>query len=102
MVILSKNLESPPKATKVFERSSIDPIPHSTIQPNYQAMLHVGSVRQTVSQDLSIEKSKVLRTGDRAKIKFEFMKQPEFVKLGQKLLFREGKTKGLGVITKLL
>ncbi|KAA1121243.1 hypothetical protein PGTUg99_028130 [Puccinia graminis f. sp. tritici] len=101
MVILSKNLESPPKATKVFEGQVLILYHNSTIQPNYQAMLHVGSVRQTV-KILSIEKSKVLRTGDRAKIKFEFMKQPEFVKLGQKLLFREGKTKGLGVITKLL
>ncbi|WAR59342.1 hypothetical protein PtB15_10B684 [Puccinia triticina] len=101
MVILSKNLESPPKATKVFEGQVLILYHNSTIQPNYQAMLHVGSVRQTV-KILSIEKSQVLRTGDRAKIKFEFMKQPEFVKLGQKLLFREGKTKGLGVITKLL
>lgn len=101
MVILSKNLETPPKATKVFEGQVLILYHNSTIQPNYQAMLHVGSVRQTV-KILSIEKSKVLRTGDRAKIKFEFMKQPEFVKLGQKLLFREGKTKGLGVITQLL
>lgn len=101
MVILSKNVESPPKATKVFEGQVLILYHNSTIQPNYQAMLHVGSVRQTV-KILSIEKSKVLRTGDRAKVKFEFMKQPEFVKLGQKLLFREGKTKGLGVITKLL
>lgn len=101
MVILSKNLETPPKATKVFEGQVLILYHNSTIQPNYQAMLHVGSVRQTV-KILSIEKSKVLRTGDRAKIKFEFMKQPEFVKLGQKLLFREGKTKGLGVITQLV
>ncbi|POW06689.1 hypothetical protein PSTT_08794 [Puccinia striiformis] len=101
MVILSKNLDAPPKSTKVFEGQVLILYHNSTIQPNYQAMLHVGSVRQTV-KILSIEKSQVLRTGDRAKIKFEFMKQPEFVKLGQKLLFREGKTKGLGVITKLL
>ncbi|PLW12307.1 hypothetical protein PCANC_16886 [Puccinia coronata f. sp. avenae] len=103
MVILSKNLDTPPKATRVFEGQVLILYHNSTIQQNYQAMLHVGksSVRQTV-KILSIEKSQVLRTGDRAKIKFEFMKQPEFVKPGQKLLFREGKTKGLGVITKLL
>ncbi len=66
----------------------------------------------------------ILRTGDRAKVQFEFISHPEFVKEGMKLLFREGKTKvrryscvnvykrpslmrtyltqGLGVITKLL
>jgi len=43
-----------------------------------------------------------LRTGDRATVIFEFIAHPEFVKAGMKLLFREGKTKGLGIITKLL
>jgi GTPase len=62
----------------------------------------------------------ILRTGDRATVQFEFISHPEFVKVGMKLLFREGKTKvcgwlfrdntapptlnfqGLGVITRLL
>jgi GTPase len=35
----------------------------------------------------------ILRTGDRAKVQFEFISHPEFVKEGMKLLFREGKTK---------
>ena len=35
----------------------------------------------------------ILRTGDRATVEFEFMTQPEFIKAGMKLLFREGKTK---------
>ncbi|MBW0478102.1 hypothetical protein O181_017817 [Austropuccinia psidii MF-1] len=101
MVILSRSIEPPPKATHKFEGQVLILYHNSTIQPNYQAMLHVGCVRQTV-KILAIEKSQVLRTGDRAHVKFEFMKQPEFVKVGQKLLFREGKTKGLGVITKLI
>lgn len=80
----------------------------SQIQPNYQAMLHVGSVRQTVrglrpflwpvsrvTQDrlqvkiLSIDKSKALRTGDRATVRFEFIKAPEFLRESQRFLFRE-------------
>ena len=35
----------------------------------------------------------ILRTGDRAIVEFEFLTQPEFIKAGMKLLFREGKTK---------
>jgi GTPase len=35
----------------------------------------------------------VLRTGDRATVHFEFIAHPEYLKVGQKLLFREGKTK---------
>ena len=35
----------------------------------------------------------ILRTGDRATVEFEFMTQPEFIKVGSRILFREGKTK---------
>lgn len=35
----------------------------------------------------------ILRTGDRATVTFEFISQPEYIKEGMKLLFREGKTK---------
>ncbi|KAG0144970.1 hypothetical protein CROQUDRAFT_659278 [Cronartium quercuum f. sp. fusiforme G11] len=101
MVLLSKTIDPPPRAVKKFEGQILILYHNSTIQPNYQAMLHVGSVRQTV-RILDIEKSKVLRTGDRAQVSFEFMNNPEFVKKGQKLLFREGKTKALGVITSIL
>jgi len=38
----------------------------------------------------------ILRTGDRATVQFEFISHPEFVKVGMKLLFREGKTKVCG------
>lgn len=31
----------------------------------------------------------------------EFVSGPEYIKEGSKLLFREGKTKGLGVVTKV-
>ncbi|KAI0268721.1 hypothetical protein BC834DRAFT_842056 [Gloeopeniophorella convolvens] len=71
-------------------------------QPNYQAMLHCGAVRQTVRIVSIDHPQNLLRTGDRATVEFEFIAHPEFVKAGMKLLFREGKTKGLGVITKLL
>jgi hypothetical protein len=44
----------------------------------------------------------VLRTGDRATVQFEFISQPEFVKVGMKLLFREGKTKVCGLLFRSL
>lgn len=51
------------------------------------------AVRQTV-RILSMDNPQgILRTGDRATVEFEFMTQPEFIKPGMKLLFREGKTK---------
>lgn len=101
MVILQKS-ETPPQASRRFEGQVLILYHNSTLQRNYQAMLHCGAVRQTV-RILSMDNPQgILRTGDRATVEFEFLTQPEFIKPGMKLLFREGKTKGLGVITKLL
>lgn len=43
-----------------------------------------------------------LRTGERAVVQFGFIKHPEYLRLGAKLLFREGVTKGIGHVTRLL
>ncbi|KAI0256079.1 hypothetical protein BJV78DRAFT_1278644 [Lactifluus subvellereus] len=89
------------KAVRRFEGQVLILYHNTTMQPNYQAMLHCGAVRQTV-RIVSIDYPQdLLRTGDRATVVFEFIAHPEFVKAGMKLLFREGKTKGLGVITRL-
>ena len=71
----------------------------TTIKTKYQAMLHVGSVAQTCSI-IDIDRAYV-RTGDRAKLAFRFVQRPEYLTVGDKLLFREGRTKGLGVVTQL-
>jgi GTPase len=65
-------------------------------------MCHVNSIRQTV-RVVSIEHpTGVLRTGDRAKMIFEFLQQPEFVQEGARLIVRESRSKLLGVVTRLL
>lgn len=51
------------------------------------------AVRQTVRIMSMDHPQGVLRTGDRATVQFEFISHPEFIKVGMKLLFREGKTK---------
>uniref|UniRef100_A0A672FDT2 Uncharacterized protein n=1 Tax=Salarias fasciatus TaxID=181472 RepID=A0A672FDT2_SALFA len=40
-----------------------------------------------------------LRTGERAVVRFRFIKHPEYLRVGAKLLFREGVTKGIGHVT---
>ena len=42
-----------------------------------------------------------MRTGDRANVRFAFMKNPEYLKVGTKMIFREGRTKALGTIVKV-
>lgn len=68
----------------------------TTIKPKYQAMLHVGAVSQTCAV-IDIDRP-FIRTGDRALVAFRFVQRPEFLAPGDRVLFREGKTKGLGIV----
>ncbi|KDQ28159.1 hypothetical protein PLEOSDRAFT_1041821 [Pleurotus ostreatus PC15] len=101
MVLVHKT-ETPPRPVKQFEGQVLILYHNTTLQRNYQAMLHCGAIRQTVRIIGMDHPNGVLRTGDRATVQFEFISHPEFIKEGMKLLFREGKTKGLGMITRLL
>ena len=60
-------------------------------------MVHCLTIRQA-SKIVSMQQD-VLRTGDRARVTFEFMYRPEYLKVGTTILFREGRTKGLGVVS---
>lgn len=59
-------------------------------------MLHVGAVSQTCAI-IDIDRA-FIRTGDRALVAFRFMQRPEFLAPGDRVLFREGRTKGLGIV----
>ena len=65
-----------------------------------QPVVHIRTVRQSATI-LSMN-SPLLRTGDRAHVHFKFMYNPEYISVGSTLLFREGRTKGMGKITKLI
>ncbi|XP_065061561.1 GTP-binding protein 2-like [Rhopilema esculentum] len=73
---------------------------HTTsISKRFQATVHIGNVIQTaIVVDLSRDP---LRTGQRAKIRFRFIKQPEYIKTGARILFRERRTKGIGEVTQV-
>ncbi|KAI9062861.1 P-loop containing nucleoside triphosphate hydrolase protein [Trametes sanguinea] len=101
-MVLVHKAETPPKAVRQFEGQVLILYHNTTLQRNYQAMLHCGAVRQTVRIISMDHPQGILRTGDRATVTFEFISHPEYIKEGMKLLFREGKTKGLGVVTRLL
>lgn len=71
----------------------------TTISPKYQAMVHCGSTRQTATI-ISMDKEH-LRTGDKATCLFRFIKNPEYLHSGTRMVFREGRTKAIGNITKV-
>ena len=81
----------------LISRGTVLILSHSTtIKRRYQAMLHVGAVSQTCSV-IDMDRP-FIRTGDRALVAFRFIQRPEFLVPGDRVLFREGKTKGLGIV----
>ena len=42
--------------------------------------------------------SDLLRSGDRAIVRFRFLQRPEYLTAGTKFVFREGRTKGIGQV----
>lgn len=69
----------------------------TTIWKGYNAVVHIQTVRQTVEfLDMSAEP---LRTGVTADVRLRFKYKPEFVKESDWFVFREGRTRGMGVVT---
>lgn len=71
----------------------------TTIKPGYECVMHCGVVRQNVHL-LKMDKE-LLRTGDVGKVVFKFMYNEEYLKPNSVFLLREGRTKVLGVISKI-
>ncbi len=90
-----------PQASWEFEAEVVVLYHSTTIKSNYQPVIHTLCVRQA-SKILSIQNAESLRTGDKAIVRFRFMFRPEFLKVGERLIFREGRTKGIGKITAVL
>ena len=72
----------------------------TTIKKNYEPIVHCGSIRQT-ARIIDIDKD-LLRTGDQSIVTFQFKCRPEFIQLNKQIMFREGKTKGIGIVTQVL
>ncbi|KAI5305589.1 hypothetical protein KEM56_003962 [Ascosphaera pollenicola] len=95
MIVFPKVL-NPPKVYAEFIAEVLILSHATTIKPRYQAMLHVGAISQTCAI-IDIDRE-YIRTGDRALVAFRFLQHPEFVAPGDRILFREGRTKGLGIV----
>lgn len=119
MVVLPKvEGQAPPKVTREFIAEVLILSHATTIKTKYQAskfsrvlvshvgcerrrlisqiVLHVGPVAQTCAI-IDIDRP-FIRTGDRATVAFRFTARPEYLVAGDRLLFREGRTKGLGIV----
>ncbi|XP_030627951.1 GTP-binding protein 2b [Chanos chanos] len=99
MVMVSPKMN--PTICWQFEAAIVLLFHAKTFRRGFQVTVHVGNVRQTATVECLQGKDE-LRTGERAVVCFRFMKHPEYLRVGAKLLFREGVTKGIGHVTYLL
>ncbi|OWF43546.1 GTP-binding protein 2-like [Mizuhopecten yessoensis] len=71
------------------------------ITTGFEATIHVGSVCQTC-KIIEIEGKESIKTNEKARVKFRLLKQLEYMRVGSRLLFRQGTTKGMGEIVKTI
>ena len=82
-------------------RAKVKILHHSTmIKDGYSPLIHVGPIRQ--SARIQVIDKDYLRSGDSAILEFCFMYRPEMVRIGQRLFFRDGATKGVGTISEIV
>jgi GTPase len=95
MVLLDGSLQTP-RVSWEFSAEILVLYHGTSIREGYQPVLHCNCIRQS-ARIMSIDKP-IIRAGDRAVVRFRWMYAPEFITPGSRIIFREGKTKGLGRI----
>lgn len=87
--------------TCFYFQARINVLFHATsICPGFQATVHLGNVRQTAVV-VAIMGKQGLTSNDSASVMFKFLKRPEFIRPGCRLLFRQGPTKGVGQVVQV-
>ncbi len=98
MVLCDQELS--PKAAKSFE-AEILVLNHPTrIATGYEPIMHNSTIAATVK--LQLMDKDYLKAGESGKVIMSFRYAPQFIQEQDKFIFREGKTKGIGTVTKIL
>ena len=102
MVMIHKNIITSKENRPITEfKANITVLHHpTTIKEKYEPVIHCGKIAQTAIIDEMSQES--IRTGDKATIRFKFKYRPEFIEKEDILVFREGRTKGIGRIVELI
>jgi elongation factor 1-alpha len=98
MILCEEQLK--PRAVKSFE-AEILVLNHPTrIASGYEPVLHTNTIAESVKLEL-LDKE-YLKSGEEGKVRMTFKYKPQFVQEEDRFVFREGKTKGIGTITKIV
>jgi len=97
MILCEPSLKANP--ARSFE-ADILVLSHPTrVASGYEPILHCNTIASTVK--LSLIDKPYLKAGESGKVKMTFKYRPWFVREGDRFVFREGKTKGIGTITRI-
>lgn len=72
----------------------------TTIYPGFQTTMYIGSIRQT-AVIVGIMATNGIHTNESSSVLFKFVSHPEYMRVGSRLLFKEGTTRGIGKITQI-
>jgi elongation factor 1-alpha len=70
----------------------------TTIRVGYEAIFHIHSIKEACR--IVWASKETLRTGDKASIKVGTVFSPIFIREGDQFLFREGRSRGIGLVTR--
>jgi GTPase len=99
MVLLDPRAGTPEPCVRFQAQVSLMFHPTEIVQ-GFRTTVHVGNIRQTAVIE-AIEPIHRIKTNDAALVSFKFIRNPEYLTLGSRLLFRDGRTKGIGNVTKI-
>jgi len=89
-----------PKAVKSFE-AEVLVLNHPTrIASGYEPVIHCNTIAEAAK--IECLNKKYLKAGDSGLVRFAFKYSSHFIQEGDKFIFREGKTKGIGTVTKII
>jgi elongation factor 1-alpha len=97
MILCETSLD--PRAVWSFDAEVLVLYHPTRIADGYEPVCHISTIAQSVKFEL-LDK-KYLRAGETGRIRMTFKFNPAFVRVGDKLVFREGKTKGIGTVTSI-
>ncbi len=72
----------------------------TTIKKGYECISHIETIAETTTFE-PLDKE-YMSAGDTGKIKMRFKYGPYSIHEGQKLIFREGRSKGMGTVTRII
>lgn len=98
MILCEEKLR--PKAVKRFD-AEVFILSHPTrIKTGYEPVLHCNTISESVVFKL-LDK-KYLKMGESGKVRITFKYKSRFIREGDRFIFREGRTKGIGVVERIV